>query len=206
MNQGLHGRLERGGASVSQLPVVSLAGPAQELSPPPGRLGVREATAASPSHREASAHRLPPSPALPAATFISARLGGDTLASSTLISPGGILFRHCSMMRRDWRISSTRHRYLRRTGRPTWRVLGASLTSPGRAPAAPDARSLLVLVLGRPLPPPPTSTGLAPGQFPLLPPSEPRCGLWNGWESDRLKTKTAASLTQGQQTGTESEA
>lgn len=46
-------------------------------------------------------------------TFISARLGGDTLASSTLISPGGILFRHCSMIRRDWRISSTRHRYLK---------------------------------------------------------------------------------------------
>jgi hypothetical protein len=46
-------------------------------------------------------------------TFISARLGGDTLASSTLISPGGILFRHCEMIRRDWRISSTRHRYLK---------------------------------------------------------------------------------------------
>lgn len=39
------------------------------------------------------------------------------MASSTLTSPGGILFRHCEMIRMDWRISSTRHRYLRGRGR-----------------------------------------------------------------------------------------
>ncbi|MPC33517.1 hypothetical protein E2C01_026870 [Portunus trituberculatus] len=31
-------------------------------------------------------------------TFISALLGGATLASSTRTSPGGIWFRHCSMI------------------------------------------------------------------------------------------------------------
>lgn len=46
-------------------------------------------------------------------TFISARFGGEILASSTLISPSGILLRHWRMIRRDCRISSTRHRYLR---------------------------------------------------------------------------------------------
>lgn len=45
-------------------------------------------------------------------TFISALLGGEILASSTLISPSGILLRDCKMMRSDCRISSTRQRYL----------------------------------------------------------------------------------------------
>lgn len=47
-----------------------------------------------------------------ACTFISARLGGMILASSTLTSPSGILLRHWRMMWRLCRISSTRHRYL----------------------------------------------------------------------------------------------
>jgi hypothetical protein len=33
--------------------------------------------------------------------------------SSVLISPGGILFKHCSIILKDCLISSTRHRYLK---------------------------------------------------------------------------------------------
>jgi hypothetical protein len=46
-------------------------------------------------------------------TFISALDGGTHLASSVLTSPSGIWFRHCSMMRNDWRISSKRIKYLK---------------------------------------------------------------------------------------------
>ena len=91
-------------------------------------------------------------------TFISARFGGDTLASSTLISPGGILFRHCEMIRMDWRISSTRHRYLkkmrqtkkrRRAARgPEVRLgecAGLNWTVLGNFPHSPSVASLLGL-------------------------------------------------------------
>ena len=69
---------------------------------------------------------LPRPPRLTNHTFISARLGGTTLWSSTFISPGGILFRHCSMMRTDWRISSRRHRYLTEVTRSRQRSRGHS--------------------------------------------------------------------------------
>ena len=42
-------------------------------------------------------------------TFISPRLGGAILTSSTRTSPGGILFRHCCMMRALCLISSIRN-------------------------------------------------------------------------------------------------
>lgn len=48
-------------------------------------------------------------------TFISDLFGGATLASSTLISPSGILFSAWCMILRDCLISSTRHKYLQRT-------------------------------------------------------------------------------------------
>ncbi len=46
-------------------------------------------------------------------TFISPLEGGHNLWSSVFISPGGILFMHCSIIRRDCLISSTRHKYLK---------------------------------------------------------------------------------------------
>lgn len=45
-------------------------------------------------------------------TFISDLFGGATLASSTLISPSGILLSAWCMILRDCLISSTLHRYL----------------------------------------------------------------------------------------------
>ncbi len=46
-------------------------------------------------------------------TFISALVGGTHLASSVRTSPSGIWFKHCSMIRRDSRISNIRQRYLK---------------------------------------------------------------------------------------------
>lgn len=48
-------------------------------------------------------------------TFISSRLGGAIFASSTLTSPGGILFKHWCMIFRLCLISSIRIKYLRGT-------------------------------------------------------------------------------------------
>ena len=53
-------------------------------------------------------------------TFISDLLGGATLASSTLISPSGILLSAWCMILSDCLISSTLHRYLDQTYRLYW--------------------------------------------------------------------------------------